>query len=324
MNSSDKENFYDLLGISETANAEEIKKAYRKLSLKYHPDKNNGDPECVAKFQKISEAYETLGNAEKKSQYDMMRKNPFMRMSSMDGMPGGMPFNNMDDLFTNIFFGGGGPFGMQGMPGMPGMQGMPGMFPGGPSIKIFRNGVQVNGGLEKPTPIIKTIVINMDTVLNGSKIPLEIERWIVENGNKVFENQTVYVDIMKGVDNNEILILRDQGNVINESCKGDVKIFIKIENDTLFQRKGLDLYMDKKISLKEALCGFSFDLKYINGKVYTINNQAGNVIPSEYNKVIPNMGLTRDAHVGNLIIVFHVEFPEKIPIESIALLQTIL
>ena len=294
--------------------------------MKYHPDKNNGDPECVGKFQKISEAYETLGNAEKKSQYDMMNKNPFVRMSSMHGgMPGmsGSPFDNMDDLFTNIFFGGGGPFG--NMPGMPGgMPGMPGMFPGGPNIKIFRNGVQVNGGLEKPTPIIKTIVINMDAVLNGSKIPLEIERWIVENGNKIFETQTIYVDVMKGVDNNEIIILRDQGNVINENCKGDVKIFIKIENDTMFQRKGLDLYMDKKISLKEALCGFSFDLKYINGKVYTINNQAGNVIPSEYNKVIPNMGLTRDSHVGNLIIVFHVEFPEKIPIEKIDLLKTLL
>ncbi len=322
MNSSDKENFYDLLGISETANAEEIKKAYRKLSLKYHPDKNNGDPECVTKFQKISAAYETLGDAEKKSQYDMMQKNPFARMSSMNGMPGGgMPFEHMDDLFTNIFFGGGVPFGMPG-----GMPGMPGMFPGGPNIKIFRNGVPVNfgGGLEKPTPIIKTIVINMDTVLNGGKIPLEIERWILENGNKVFENQTIYVDVMKGVDNNEIIILRDQGNVINETCKGDVKIFIKIENDTLFQRKGLDLYMDKKISLKESLCGFSFDLKYINGKVYTINNQAGNVIPSEYQKVIPNMGLSRDNHTGNLVIIFHVEFPEKIPIEKIDLLKTIL
>lgn len=324
MSSSDKENFYDLLGVSETASAEEIKKAYRKLSLKYHPDKNNGDPECVTKFQKISEAYETLGNAEKKGQYDMMRKNPFARMSSMNGMGGmnGMPFEpfeHMDDLFTNIFFGGGVPFGMHG-----GMPGMPGMFPGGPNIKIFRNGVQVNGGFEKPTPIIKTIVINMDTVLNGGKVPLEIERWIVENGNKVFENQTVYVDIMKGVDNNEVIILRDQGNIINENCKGDVKIFIKIENDTAFQRKGLDLYMDKKISLKEALCGFSFDLKYINGKVYTINNQPGNVIPSEYNKVIPNMGLTRDTFVGNLVIVFHVEFPEKIPIEKIDLLKTLL
>lgn len=320
MNSSDKENFYDLLGISETANAEEIKKAYRKMSLKYHPDKNNGDPECVTKFQKISEAYETLGNAEKKSQYDMMRNNPFMRMSSMNGMPG-MPFENMDDLFTNIFFGGGVPFGMPG-----GVPGMPGMFPGGPNIKIFRNGVPVNfaGGLEKPTPIIKTLVVNMDTVLNGAKIPLEIERWILENGNKVFENQTVYVDIMKGVDNNEIIMLRDQGNVINENCKGDVKIFIKIENDTVFQRKGLDLYMDKNISLKESLCGFSFDLKYINGKIYTINNQAGNVIPSEYHKMIPNMGLTRDGHVGNLIIIFHVEFPEKMPLDKIALLQTVL
>ena len=232
-----------------------------------------------------------------------------------------MPFEHMDDLSTNLFFGGGVPFGMPG-----GMPGMPGMFPGGPNIKIFRNGVPVNfgGGLEKPTPIIKTIVINMDTVLNGGKIPLDIERWIIENGNKVFENQTIYVDVMKGVDNNEIIILRDQGNVINESCKGDVKIFIKIENDTLFQRKGLDLYMDKNISLKESLCGFSFDLKYINGKVYTINNQAGNVIPAEYQKVISDMGLSRDGHTGNLIIIFHVEFPEKILIDKIELLKTIL
>ena len=102
----------------------------------------------------------------------------------------------------------------------------------------------------------------------------------------------------------------------------DIKIFVKVEAHPNFQRKGLDLCVNQKISLKEALCGFSFDLKYINGKVYTINNQAGNVIPSEYNKVIPNMGLTRDSHVGNLIIVFHVEFPEKIPIEKIDLFSS--
>jgi len=326
---SEKENFYSVLGVPETSTAEDIKKAYRKMSLKYHPDKNNGDPESVKMFQKISEAYEVLGDAQKRNEYDMTRKNPFMRMAQGGGMPpGGMPFDQMDDFLSNIIFGGlgGMPFGPGGMPGgMPfGPGGMPGGMPFGPNIRIFRNGVPVNFGHEKPQAITKTLSINMETVLNGGKIPIEIERWILENGNQVHEKQTLYVDIVKGIDNNEIIVLKDQGNVVNEQCKGDVKIYIKIENDSEFQRRGLDLILEKRISLKEALCGFSFDLKYINGKVYTINNHAGNVIPPEYQKVIPNMGLTRDNHTGNLIIIFHVDFPEKMTLENIEILKTLL
>ena len=315
---SEKENFYSVLGVPETSTAEDIKKAYRKMSLKYHPDKNNGDPESVKMFQKISEAYEVLGDAQKRNEYDMTRKNPFMRMAQGGGMPpGGMPFDQMDDFLSNIIFGG-----LGGMPFGPG--GMPGGMPFGPNIRIFRNGVPVNFGHEKPQAITKTLSINMETVLNGGKIPIEIERWILENGNQVHEKQTLYVDIVKGIDNNEIIVLKDQGNVVNEQCKGDVKIYIKIENDSEFQRRGLDLILEKRISLKEALCGFSFDLKYINGKVYTINNHAGNVIPPEYQKVIPNMGLTRDNHTGNLIIIFHVDFPEKMTLENIEILKTLL
>jgi|UniRef100_A0A6C0DEH7 DnaJ-class molecular chaperone len=318
---SEKENFYNILGVQDSSTGEDIKKAYRKMSLKYHPDKNNGDPESVKMFQKISEAYEVLGDAQKRNEYDMMRKNPFMRMGQPGG--GGMHFDQMDDFLSNIIFGGlgGMPFGPGGMPFGPG--GMP-FPPGGPNIRIFRNGVPVNFGNEKPQAITKNISINMETVLNGGKIPIEIERWILENGNQVHEKQTLYVDIVKGIDNNEIIVLKDQGNVVNENCKGDVKIFIKIENDSEFQRRGLDLILEKRISLKEALCGFSFDLKYINGKIYTINNHAGNVIPPEYQKVIPNMGLTRDNHVGNLIIIFHVEFPEKMTLENIEILKTLL
>jgi DnaJ family protein A protein 2 len=327
---SEKENFYSVLGVPESSTGEDIKKAYRKMSLKYHPDKNNGDPESVKMFQKISEAYEVLGDAQKRNEYDMTRKNPFMRMAQGGGMPpGGMPFDQMDDFLSNIIFGGlgggGSPFGGMPFGGMPfGPGGMPGGMPFGPNIRIFRNGVPVNFGNEKPQAITKTLSINMETVLNGGKIPIEIERWILENGNQLHEKQTLYVDIVKGIDNNEIIVLKDQGNVVNEQCKGDVKIYIKIENDSEFQRRGLDLILEKRISLKEALCGFSFDLKYINGKVYTINNHAGNVIPPEYQKVIPNMGLTRDSHVGNLIIIFHIDFPEKMTLENIEILKNVL
>jgi DnaJ family protein A protein 2 len=82
--------------------------------------------------------------------------------------------------------------------------------------------------------------------------------------------------------------------------------------------------MEKSISLKDALCGFSFDIKYINGKSYTINNSSGNIIPANYHKMIPNMGLERNNHKGNLIIIFNVEFPEKLTPEQIVGLTQLL
>ena len=75
---------------------------------------------------------------------------------------------------------------------------------------------------------------------------------------------------------------------------------------------GLDLVLEKTISVKEALCGFTFELKYITGKAYTINNNSGNIISHGYKKIIPNMGFSREQHTGNLIIIFNVKFPEKL------------
>jgi DnaJ-class molecular chaperone len=71
------------------------------------------------------------------------------------------------------------------------------------------------------------------------------------------------------------------------------------------------------------LCGFSFELKYITGKVYTITNNSGNIISHGYKKVIPNMGFERDGHKGNLIIMFDVQFPEKLTPEIIDALKAI-
>jgi len=336
-----EESYYKTLGVEQGASQDEIKKAYRKMSLKYHPDKNQGDPTAEETFKKINEAFQVIGDADERKKYDMQNSNPFMRMNSMGGF-GGAEFENIDELFANIFFGGmpgmpgmpggmGGMGGLSGMPGgMPGMGGMP--FGANPNIRVFHNGMPVNVGmrqnmaqnLQKPTPIIKSVTITMEQVLTGATVPVEVERWIVENGHKMFEQETLYVTVNKGVDDNEIIILREKGNVLAETCKGDVKVFIKVENNTDFQRRGLDLILIKTISLKEALCGFSFELKYINNKIYTINNNSGNIIKPGYEKVIPNMGLGRDGHTGNLIIVFQIEFPDKLEEEKMKALKELL
>ena len=95
-------------------------------------------------------------------------------------------------------------------------------------------------------------------------------------------------------------------------------------NSHWYEQKGLDLFLEKSISLKESLCGFSFELKYLNDKVYTINNQPGNIIPPDYKKIIPNMGLTRENTKGNLIINFKIIFPTNLTQEQIIQLNNLL
>jgi len=317
-------NFYEILEINKNASQEEIKKAYRRLSLKYHPDKNS-ESGAVEKFQDISEAYETLSDQNKREEYD----NP--------SSAGVMNEEDIHNLFNNIFFGGGGIPGMGGMhmggiPGMGGvhMRGFPmndmfeeGGFSAGPRVQIFQNGVPIHG-VQKPACIVKTIVITLAQVLNSFSIPIEIERWIIENNLKVYENETLYITIPEGIDENEIILLEGKGNIGHKNTKGDIKIFVKIENKTLFERKGLDLYYVKHISLKESLCGFCFDLLYLNDKNYKINNNIGNIIPHDYQKIIPQLGLKRNEQQGNLIIHFKVDFPTSLSIEKVKNLSEIL
>jgi DnaJ-class molecular chaperone len=317
------DNFYKVLGVDEKASKEEIKKSYRTLQMKYHPDRNNNSQEANIMTQKLNEAYETLGDDEKREEYDMTRNNPFLKGGSNMEMP-------MDDIINMMFGGMGGFPGMQ-MGGFPGMQmrGMPGMhsmggLPPGTKIHFFQGGNPMNfQQMQKPTAILKNINIKISQVLTGANIPLEIERWIMEQGMKVFETETIYVTIPKGIDDGELILLKDKGNVLNETCKGDIKIFVKIENDSMFKRAGLDLVLEKSINLKDALCGFSFEITYINGKSYTLNNNAGNIIPHGFRKIIPNMGLERENHKGNMIIEFNVQFPEKLSESVIASLKKI-
>lgn len=296
------ENYYSILEVSQSASIDEIKKSYRRLSLLCHPDRNQNSSDSTFKFQKLNEAYEVLSDPDKKKEYDMINNNPFLKMMSQMNVNGqSVNINPMEEIFNNLL----NPFG-----------------PGGQGIHVFHNGINVHGtnmhgqnfnkSFQKPTPIIKTIDVPIDKILSGTTMPVDIERWLIQEGNKIFEKETIYVDVPKGIDEGEIIILRDKGNIALNDIKGDIKIYIRIQNNSEFKRQGLDLILEKHISLKEALCGFTFEVKYLTGKIYTINNNSGNIIVPGYKKMIPNMGFTRDVHTGNLIIIFNVKFPEKL------------
>lgn len=327
-------NHYEILGVEENASADEIKKAYRKLSLQYHPDRNNNSAESTTKFQNISAAYEVLSDDNSRRNYDMHLHMPAHMTNGGMSFPPGMQFppgmnfnmggNGMPTFFTtnveidpaDIFsflssniFGGGGGGGSGGS--------------GGGMRNIF-NMENIKQKLAKPTPIIKTETITLSKAYTGYNMPIEITRWIVENDLKREETETIYLPIPRGVDNNEIIILREKGNSLSEHNKGDIKVFIKIQNDTEFERNGLDLILNKTISLKDALCGFVFDMNYLDGRVFKLNNNAGNIVTHNYNKVIQGLGMKREEHTGNLIINFSVTFPEKLTEAQIDSLRTIL
>ena len=279
----DKKNYYEILEIDKNSTQEDIKKSYLKLSLLHHPDKNGNSQESINKIQDINEAYEVLSNQEKKMMYDN-KQNGMIFPPGMDDIP-----VDLHNLFSNIFS-------------------QDNEFN---SFRVFFNG---NGHhIINPPSIMQTIVIPFERVLSNLKIPIEINRFVQEQNRRIQENETIYIDIPKGIDDGEIIFIKEKGNII-DNFKGNVKIFIKIENNTEFKRIGLDLIYEKTISLKEALCGFCFELKHLNGKTYTITNSStiGHVICQNYKKIIPNMGLMRDEHLGNLVIVFNVKFPDQL------------
>ena len=282
---SDPEGYYAALGLKPGASSADIKRAYRRKSLATHPDRNKDNEDATAQFQKVSAAYNVLGDEEQRATYD-------------SGMPFQMGGDNVPDdimqFFAQNIFGGGHPqfFHMHG----------------GPSGQGFN----FQQAMRKPTPIIKTISITLERAYTGCKLPIEIERWVTDASGRHSEKETLYVTIPEGIDDNEIIILREKGNILSDTNRGDIKIFVKVSNTTEFQRTALDLVYNKTLSLKESLCGFTFDMEHIDGRTFKINNGNGNIISPGYKKMIPKLGMKRDGHQGNMIIDFTIVFPEKL------------
>ena len=317
----DGKSYYDILEIPKTASETEIKKAYRTLSLKYHPDRNK-TPEANEISSKINEAYETLSDPTKRKQYDLGGNGfPFPNMPSGPGGPGPDDLADINNIFNMMF---GGAF-----------------QTGGPNIRIFPGhgihrmqshplGMDHQFGnifvnMQKPQPIIKSIRITVEQAYLGCSLPVEIERWVLQNDVKHTEIETIYIPIHRGIDENEFIILREKGNIVSDVLKGDIKITIQIENTSVFRRQGLDLIYTKTLSLKEALCGFTIELMHLSGKKLTLSNTTNRtVISPNSKKVIGEFGMIRENMVGNLIIDFIIQFPEKITDEQVKVLEDIL
>jgi DnaJ-class molecular chaperone len=280
------DNVYNILGVTKTSSDEEIKKAYRKLSLKHHPDRNGGNKEI---FQNINKAYNTIDTKEKRQKYELS-SSPF---------GSNVQFNEQANQMFEMFFKHNNPYNSGNIH----------VFSGLPRSGIYAR--------TKPPSIQHRITITLKQSYSGVKIPIDIERIFKTNRDQRTEKERMYVDIPKGIDKNEIITITNKGHVINE-CVGDIKIYINITNKSSFIRQGMDLKYIHQLTFKESFIGFSFILSHISGQTFKINNSDGTIITPGYCKVINGMGMARvnknptRTMMGNLIIEFKIKYPTQL------------
>ena len=345
--------YYKILNVDEKATEDEIKKAYRRMSMLHHPDKNGNTEESKQAFQELNNAYATLSDANKRRNYDMMRTLGAGGSGAGGGMPGFHPnmFHfggagggaaGIPEEILHMLFGGGGGMG-GGMGGLGGM-GLGGQGQGPKVVfQAFHNGRPMGGGgggghhhqqqhpqqqqphvrvYQVPETIIKTVSLTLEQCYNGCSIPLEIDRQVPDNDIVKIERETIHAQIPKGVQSGDTIILNDCGHMNEVGMKGDIRIIINTLQHPVFKVENLDLTVEKTISLKSALCGFDFEITHINGRVFKLANKPGNIIKPGSVKTIPGLGLEKNGESGSLKIKFNVEFPDTLTIEQISVLQS--
>lgn len=284
---------YSILEISKDASEKDIKKAYRKLTLQYHPDRNNSS-DAEEKIRKINEAYEVLGDKDKRMLYDSgTNQSGFsfgeFHFSDVQGV-------DINNIF-NMFFNGG--------------------IPQQSGFRVFRDGVPQP---MKPSPILQTLTLTLEQSFKGCLVDIKIDRTVSVGESVSYETETFNISIPAGI-HPEQFIIQEKGNVC-ENCKGDVIISIHIENNPSFSRRGIDLFYSKTLTLKESLCGFSFVINHPSGDSIVIEERT--ITKPSSKKIIPDMGMRKDGQqTGNLIIEFSIEFPESLTPEQIDLITSI-
>jgi len=187
------------------------------------------------------------------------------------------------------------------------------MFGGQPIFHMMRS-----------PPLDVTVEITLDQAFTGGKIPVTIDRWIHVQHVKQSERETLYIDVPRGIDTNECMLIAGRGNMGPTGELGDVRVIFMIKNTTKMERKGLDLWYTHNITLKEALCGFSFQLEYLRGQILQLNNPAGNIVSPYFKKIMPEMGMKRDDQTGNLVLAFMIHFPTTLQESTIESLKSLL
>ncbi len=304
----DYKDYYKILGVDEKASTDEIKKAYRKLAMKYHPDRNPGDKKAEDKFKEINEANEVLSDPEKRARYDQI-SNQYTSWQQAGGQPGSFSWedlfngaagsrsgqtrvevHDLDEMFGDMggfsdffrtFFGGGGQRYSQST-GRP------------------RSGRTAQ---RQPQSYQQEITISLTEAFTGAKRMLDI------NGSR--KEVTIPAGVKTGTK------VRVAGVVNNGSGPaGDLYLIVKVAADPRFERRGDDLYTEKTIDLYMALLGGEIEVETFSGKVL-LKIPAGTQPGQMFRLGGKGMPLLKHKDkYGNLLVKVNVTLPKKLSAEQ--------
>lgn len=236
------DDYYTLLDIDRQASEDQIKKAYRKMAMKYHPDRNKDNPKAEDQFKKISEAYAVLSDVEKRKQYDRFGADGFKQKFSQEDI-----FRNFnaDEIFQN--------FGFQPGRGGDPFQSIHEMFSGGGGMGQQFGDIFGGGQGRQPRPQKgDDLVTNLDVTFEEAA--LGAEKRLVFQGTGKRDETTV--KIPAGIGNGKKLRLRGKGYPsLTGGQQGDLYIKIRVQPHSIFRREGDDIVVDLEISLTDALLG---------------------------------------------------------------------
>lgn len=342
----DNEKLYQTLGVSKDADESEIRKAYKKLALKNHPDKG-GD---VEKFKEISAAAEILCDAEKRKAYDQY---------GLDGLEGGGEGHSADDIFSMFFGGGGG-----GRGGRRGPQkGEDIVHSIKASLEDLYNGKTVRLAISRNKPCLdcegrggkvgaekscsdcsgRGVRVSLRQIGPGmvqqmqsacgnckgtGKIMDEKDKCKACKGNKVYKDRKVLeVNIEKGMAHGQKIKFSGEADEVPGTLPGDVIIVIQEKEHETFKRKGADLVVTFDLQLSEALCGFVKTITHLDGRVLKIDSAAGHVVKHDSVKLVKGEGMPQHGNIfnkGGLFVHFNVKFPKTLPEKVVSQIKAVL
>ncbi|MFC1829994.1 DnaJ C-terminal domain-containing protein [Thermodesulfobacteriota bacterium] len=287
--------YYKTLGVSKKASDEEIKKAYRKLAMKYHPDHTKGDKAAEEKFKQISEAYAVLSDKEKRSQYDTFGASGFQQRYSQEDIFKGFDFAN---IFKEFGFGDAGSAGGRG--------GMRFSFGGNGPFGNFSRQRQTQ---VKGTDLVYELPLTLQEIAKGTRKTISFQ-----HGGR---SENLTVKIPKGMISGKKLRIAGKGESSPyEGPPGDLYIKSKVLNDPIYSAEEYDLHLTREIKLSEAILGASLSVPTLDGRELSLKIPAGTKHKTKMR--LSGNGLPRmnEKGKGDLYVHIHVKMPKNLTDEQ--------
>ena len=340
--------FYEILGVQKNASDDEIKKSYRKLAMKYHPDRNKDDKESERKFKEVSAAYEILKDSEKRSAYDQYGHDAFRQ----GGMGGGQGFGDFGGGFSDIFeefFGGG--FGGQSRQRGP-QRGNDLRYNMSVSLQEAFNGKKsqiripsydgcdlcsATGSADKSGPSTCSTCGGQGKVRSTQGF-FSIERPCPTCGGEgssiknpclkcsgtgqVKKQKTISVTIPAGVDTGTRIRISGEGEPGQRGAgNGDLYIFVEVQKDKLFEREEENIFCQIPISITTAILGGEVEVPTIEGKKARLNIPPGTQSETQFRLKGKGMSILRQTRRGDMYVEANVEIPVNLNSKQKAILQ---